>query len=308
MVLRRLLFAITAGFVALRYRLEYRIGGRDYRMPMERASRLCATLFERRLRARGMWYSFDEGTGTYRVENVDGLEGRVSLSNVVRELAGDGDIYRAIRFADNMLSALSYPDDWSKVRHQILWDIQSNTLENQSDLAFHLSDHTHQVPVLYDPETKHILFLTSHMLIDMSVSEEDVAQAANENLSAALRNSELMVRELEGVRAGFIHSTLPFKAALILAPNLGEIAEPILGWPLLAVIPNRDSVYLFNGDDFDGVDHFVRVLPGLGDHVLDRFEFGAYPLSTEIFEITDKGVRAIAEFSRHPPSDALPSQ
>jgi hypothetical protein len=303
MTFRRALANIADCLTALKYRLEFRIRGRGYRLPLERAEQLGATIFERRLQACGAWFAFDEVTETYRVENIDGLEGRVCLSNIARELSGDGDIYRVVRFAKNLLSGVSYPHDWSKVKHQVLWDIQSNTIVDQSDLTFHLSDQTHQVPVIFDPNAKQLLFLASHMLIAMSVSEEIVGRAANKNLSVELRNAELLVRELDGIRSGTFHSLLPFKAALILAPNLREVAEPVLGWPLFAVIPNQSSVYLFNAKDFDGVTGFFETLPGVGDYVFEQFEFGAYPLSTEIFEISDEGVRAVAEYWRHPPGE-----
>ena len=301
MTFRRALANIADYLTALRCRLEYRIKGRDHRMQLDRATRLCATLFERRLRSRGAWFAFDEDTATYRVENIDGLEARVSLSNIAREIASDGDIYHAVRFADNMLLGITIPDDWSKVKHKIFWAIETNDLVEQSDLATHLSDQTHQVPVLFDLDSRSIMQLPAGLLLDMNVSEEAVAKAADENLSAELRNAELAVTEQDGVKMGFIHSQLPFKAALILAPNLREKAESVLGWPLWAVIPNRDWACLFNARDFDGVSEVFEVMPGLGGWVLDKYDFDAYPLSTEIFEISDEGVRAVAEFRRHPP-------
>jgi hypothetical protein len=296
-------FAAAADYLtALRYRLEFRIRGRGYRLPLDRATRLFATLFERRLRSRGAWFAFDVDTDTYRIANADGLESAISLSNAVREFAGDGDIYRAIRFADNMLLAVGYPKDWSTVRHQVLWDIQSSMLEGQSDLTYHLSDQTHQVPVIFDPETKHILFLDSHMLIEMNVREEMVEQAAYENLCAEAWNAVFIVREYAGVKYAIVTTHLPSKASLILAPNLREIVEPNLGWPLFAVIPRRDFMFLYDARCFDrGAEDIFKKVPGLGNIVLEEFELGAYPLSTEIFKITDQGVRAVAEYRRHPP-------
>ncbi len=302
MTFRKTLADIADYLTALRYRLEFRVRGRGYRLPLDRATRLFVTVFERRLRSRGAWFVFDVDTDTYRVANADGFESKISLSNAVREFAGDGDIYRAIRFADNMLFVVSYPEDWSKVKHQVLWDIQSNALEGQSDLAYHLSDQTHQVPVLFDPETKHILFLDSRLLIGMSVSEEMVEQAANENLCAEAWNVVFIVREYAGVRYAIVSTHLPSKASLILAPNLREIVEPNLGWPLFAVIPRRDFRFLYDARCFDkGAEDIFEKIPGLGNIVLEEFALGAYPLSTEIFEITDDGVRAVAEYRRQPP-------
>ena len=312
MTFRRALANIADYLTALRYRLEFRIRGHGYRLPLDRAARLFATLFERRLRSRGAWFVFDVDTDTYRLANVDGLESAISLSNVVREFARDGDIYRAIRFADSMLLAVSCPKDWSTVKHQVLWDIQSNSLEDQSDLTYNLSDQTHQVPVIYDPETKHILFLDSHMLIEMNVSEQMVEQAADENLCAEAWNVLFIVREYAGVRYAIVTTHLPSKASLILAPNLRDIVEPSLGWPLFAVIPRRDFMFLYDARCFDkGAEDIFEKIPGLGNIVLEEFELGAYPLSTEIFKITDQGVRAVAEYRRHPPdgvAKAVPAE
>lgn len=266
--------------------------------------RLFAKLFERQLRLRGFWFSFDENTQTYQFEHVDGFVRVVSLANVSREFATDGDTNQVTRFADNMLSPPLIPTDWQAIEHKVFWEILSNTLEEQSDLAFHLSDHTHHMPVIFDRDSSQILFLYSRLLIEMSVTEDMVARAADRNLAVELRKAEIGVRELEGVRAGFICSGLPFKASLILAPNLREVAEPVLGWPLYAVIPNRSALYIFAANDFDGVADMFRTLPGLGAYVLDEHDCGAYPLSTEIFEITDKGVRAVAEYRRDAPSEA----
>jgi hypothetical protein len=306
MNIRQHLSTLVDRAIAIRFRLEFWLRGRDYRMPIERATRLFASLLEREMRRRGIWFSFEEDTQTYRLEYADGQIGRLSLSNVARELATDGDTGRVTRFARNMLTPIQAPTDWMKVKHQVLWDIQSNTIVGQSDLAIHLSDQVHQAPVIFDPQTSQILFLDSALLIEMSVTERTVAEAADANLAAELRKADIVVRELEGRRTGFVHSELPFKAALILASNLRKIVKPILGWPLFAVIPNRNNVYLFCADDFDSMDHFFQTVPGLGGHVLEQYELGAYPLSTEIFEITDEGVRAIAEYARHPPGSSPP--
>ena len=51
--------------------------------------------------------------------------------------------------------------------------------------------------------------------------------------------------EIDGVELGFIATWLPFKASLVLAPNLREIVGARLGWPLMAVVPDRDFLYLW---------------------------------------------------------------
>jgi hypothetical protein len=84
-----------------------------------------------------------------------------------------------------------------------------------------------------------------------------------------------------------------FKAALLFSPHLKEVVAPVLGWPLFAVLPCRDFVYLLNQKDRD--------LLGRMGHVAAReYDQSGYPLSLEVFEITDQGSRAVFEFQKAP--------
>jgi hypothetical protein len=86
-----------------------------------------------------------------------------------------------------------------------------------------------------------------------------------------------------------LNTSIPFKSSLILAPNLKEVTGPALGWPLLAVTPDRDFLYLWDSrhTDFAG-----RV----GAVVVREFTESSYPISPEVFEITDDGIKAVGEF------------
>lgn len=305
MIIRRLLAPLVDRAIAFRFHLEFRLRGSNYRMPIERAARICAKLCERELRLHGVSYSRNADHSTFLVDRGDGYDARLNTFNVTRRFAKDGNIYPIIDLVESTLDDIPYLDDWPTVRHRVFWTIQSNSLADQSDLATHLSDQTHRVPAVFVPEAESILWLSSHALIGMKVTEAEVAEAADLNLAAELERSELIVRQFQGVRYGVINSPLPFKAALILAPNLRDVVEPVLGWPLFGVIPRRDFMYLYDARCFEnGASDIFDKLPGLGAVVLEEYELGANPLSTEIFEITDEGVRAVAEYRRNPPSEA----
>jgi hypothetical protein len=63
----------------------------------------------------------------------------------------------------------------------------------------------------------------------------EAAEFAFQNLARELTASKIEFQEIDGVRLGFVSPSILLKASLILAPNLRQEAEPILGWPLLAV-------------------------------------------------------------------------
>jgi hypothetical protein len=75
------------------------------------------------------------------------------------------------------------------------------------------------------------------------VSLDELEIEATENLAAALNNATMQHKDIDGVRLGYLESTLPFKTALLLAPNLKEVVAPLLGWPLYAAMPDRDCVF-----------------------------------------------------------------
>lgn len=110
------------------------------------------------------------------------------------------------------------------------------------------------------------------------------------DLERALSEATLETSDVDGVGLGFISTSLPFKAALLLAPNLKKVMEERLGWPLLAVAPDRDFVdqWAARHTEFAG---------RLGEIVVREHAAAPYPISTEIFELSDQGARAIGAFS-----------
>jgi hypothetical protein len=82
---------------------------------------------------------------------------------------------------------------------------------------------------------------------------------------------------------------LPSKASLLLAPALREVAEEVIGWPVLAVAPDRDFVFLWNAGRRD-------LIAGMGGMVHREFGRAPYPLSMEVFQISDS-LRAIGAYA-----------
>ena len=99
----------------------------------------------------------------------------------------------------------------------------------------------------------------------------------------------MTTKPIDGVQLGFIITSLPFKASLILAPNLHEVVGAALGWPLMAVVPDRDFLYLWAAQHTD----FVQRVGGV---VVREYSQASYPISTEVYEITEKSIRAIGAF------------
>lgn len=119
------------------------------------------------------------------------------------------------------------------------------------------------------------------------ISAAAAEEAALRNLDGILENAAIEVSEKAGVRVGMVPTNSPFKASLVLAPRIRRQAEATLGWPLFAVLPARDFLMLFADK---------ALVPRFGRVVVAEFRSSAYPLSTEVLEISDDGLRAIGRF------------
>ena len=82
------------------------------------------------------------------------------------------------------------------------------------------------------------------------------------------------------------------KSPLLLAPNLKEIVSPIIGWPLHAVIPDQDFLYVWPA----GHEQFCE---RVGAIAVREYSAAPHPVTTELFKIDDDGIRAVGAFSTH---------
>ena len=95
-----------------------------------------------------------------------------------------------------------------------------------------------------------------------------------------------------GARLGILQLDSVFKAALLRAPSLREVVEPDLGWPVCAVAPCRDFLYLFREEDLQGL------VPLLAAIVTQEYETSGYPLTPEVLRVSDEGVLALGSYEQ----------
>jgi hypothetical protein len=251
-------------------------------------SDVVAMLFERELRRKGVLFRFDDESQRYVVQ----LEGRdlwVSLDNLARAYQGDREEAHVVRFVDAVLTTRSEMQSWQAVQSSILFSLEPSDYADPPDFRTPISRRVDRVPVLIEPSMATIAWVTPRMLECWQVSLADVEAEASRNLAAALAAAKLECRDVDGVRVGFVSTPLPHKSALILAPNVKEVVSPALGWPLHAVTPDRNFLYLWAA-------HHQEFLGRVGRVVVDEFVKSPYPITTEVFEIGDGGIKAVGAF------------
>jgi hypothetical protein len=247
------------------------------------------TLFENELRQRGFPFSIDAESGRHAIE-IGGGRMLVSLENLQRDVASDGDTGRISRFVDAIVVS-SGASDGALSAERLYWCLEPNDYKERADFRAALSDRVDRVLVHLSSDGRLVTWVTPAMLKELGLSEADAGTRAFANLGHALSQATVETTEIDGVQLGFIGTSLPFKASLILAPNLRDIVEAALGWPLMAVVPDRDFLYLWAARHKD----FVRRVGGV---VVREYSQASYPISTEVYEITDQKIRAIGEFPK----------
>lgn len=85
-----------------------------------------------------------------------------------------------------------------------------------------------------------------------------------------------------------LHSERPFAASVVLAPELLTRFQDQLGDRLVALIPDRNTVYLFSRN-FGKFQDF-------GPRILKEHAAALYPCSTEAFEISRDGLKCLGSF------------
>ena len=173
----------------------------------------------------------------------------------------------------------------------MMFCLDASDYDEPPPLRTRISDHVDRVPVHSDTSRGTITWIDQRRLDEWQVSLEELAAEAFANLARALSEAKLEHFESQGVRIGYFATTLAFKTALLLAPNLKQVVEPVLGWPLLAVLPHRNFVYLWNAAH-------EEMINCVGAVVVKEFKAAPYPLTTEVFRISDEGIEAVGAFPK----------
>ncbi len=97
-----------------------------------------------------------------------------------------------------------------------------------------------------------------------------------------------MIRDARGViQMAVISRDDPMTASCILAPGFLQRFSAIFGPELIVAIPARNKIYIF--------PKLANRLPDISLTITDDYLISPMPVSTELFEISKKGIRAVGD-------------
>ena len=245
-------------------------------------------LFEDELARRKIAWSIDAESGRHVIA-CDEERLYVSLENLARDVATSGDTGKISRFVDTIIEARNTSIE-PPAAERLYWNLEPHDYVEPPPYREAVSKRVDRVLVHLSSDGKLVSWVTPELIKSLEISQVQAEAAAFGNLARALSEATLETSDVDDVTLGFIGTPLPIKAALILAPNLKNVLEAELGWPLLAVTPDRDFLYLWAARHSDFASR-------LGETVVREHSQAPYPVSTEIFELSDQGVSAMGAFS-----------
>lgn len=244
-------------------------------------------LFEKNLRERNITFKKLED-GRYEV-NANGGVNKISLDNVKRNFLRDGDPKVISRFVENILQKVDELPAWDKLSLHIYPSLEPLDNSRLADIVHQPLSDSSVVSLAYFNQQSNLLhWISESDLKKNGIDSKTAWETANKNLDAILDKTNIEFSEMDGQFIGFIEAHEPYKASLILSKKLKQKVSAKIGWPIYAVAPARDFVYLFSKDS--------GLVNKVGSVVVQEFNDSGYPISTEVWELSDKGVEAIGEF------------
>lgn len=247
-------------------------------------------IFEEELTRRQL--SFRRTDKNIYVLSNRGLNITANLENIRRNAERDGDAEAIRRFVDHILDTMPAVESrrraWPEASKFLLFSPEPSDYDFGDTVHFEVSPQVHRVLTVTDEDWTTVSWVTNEMCAAWGVSVETACAVAIENQSALLDGVEIEVSKHGENKLGIVPVEEPYKASVIFAPSFKQLVQPEFGWPVLVVIPCRDFLYVLQNDS--------PLLNRLGGVVQREYRESGYPISTEVFRISDDGVTAIGAF------------
>lgn len=244
-------------------------------------------IFETELEKRGVAFKPGAEDGVYRLR-IGGTDLIVNTENISRNYRRDGDARQVVHFVDQVVAA-SHQPPWVEAKSLVFFSAEPSDGEFGDAIRSKLTDTVDRVLVVTNFGESKVSWVTPAMLEKWRVSREDVENAASGNMAKLLTGKSLEIRNVDNGKLGMVPVDSVFKASVIFAPTFKAFVSKDLGWPVLAVLPARDFIYVLAEKDKDLLGRMGRV-------VVREYGNSGYPITTEVLRISDDDIAAIGNF------------
>lgn len=217
---------------------------------------------------------------------------RVSLDNVRKSYEQEGSLAYLDSLIESIHNNLIEPEipEWTEASDKVYLSLFPGDF-NYGDIVYEpVSKDFIRHYVYYAHDEYH--WITFPQLEKWQITEATLKAQVDTNMNALLDASSIVTTTLEsGETLAYFETEMEgLKSALLFANNLKEKVQPLLGWPVYAVLPVRDFCYIFSERDKP------RLTELLADTVIKEYQEGGYEITSEIIRISDDGIQAVGKY------------
>lgn len=247
-------------------------------------------LFEEMLHEQGVQIKETTEDGFLIIEH-DGAVLTINFENIKRHYVREKDPQIIREFVEQIMSAFKPFPVWEIAKDSLLILAEPEESDLEHIVYEKVTDTICKVLEYFDQDGGRLIWLNESQLAKWNVTREEAFEAASTNMAKLMEETKIRTSEVHGMKLGmFSTSIAEFKASLIFAPNFKEKVAATIGWPVFAVLPTRDFIYVFSEKD-------QNLIHKIGPVVIEEFAQAGYPLSQDVFHISDVGILSIAGFS-----------
>ncbi|WP_299972909.1 hypothetical protein [uncultured Pseudoteredinibacter sp.] len=244
-------------------------------------------LFETELKEKNVSYEKEERF-LYRVETSDGKRD-ISIFNLHQNYLRDRDPEAIKRFVKNILQPITGDLSWSQLKEGIYPSLEPSDYRFVDEVIHkRLADTSIVVMAYFNSELNQIRFISDKDLKNIGIGVQAAWAQAYRNIDSIMDVTDVSFKDIDGQLLGMVEANEPYKASLILSNRLKVKIEKEIGWPVYAVAPARDFVYLFSKEG--------GLVSKVGAVVVREFKNSGYPISTDVWELSDSKQTAIGAY------------
>lgn len=261
-------------------------------------------MFTEQLHEKGVQITEITEDGFLIVEH-DGATLTINFENIQRNYLRTKDPQIISDFVEQVMSAFKPFPEWEIAKDHLLMLAEPEDSDLEHIVCVQVTDTICKVLEYFDEDGGRLIWLNESQLARWNVTREEALEAAALNMAKLMEETKIRTSEVQGMKLGMFSTAIAeFKASLIFAPNFKEKVAETIGWPVFAVLPTRDFIYVFAEKD-------QNLIHKIGPVVIEEYTQAGYPLSKDVFHISDVGILSIAGFSYSDvelPEDGAPLQ
>lgn len=250
-------------------------------------------IFEDRLRELGFSFEIKEDN-CYDVSFGEDQTSTVYLENKRKEFEKDPDPEIIFRFIDQVQrSNQLHNTTWEEAKPYLRFQLDGDHYQDfPDDVLFEpVAEGLIKIYVYTSPDGELITWIANHLIEKWQTDSDTIKQIAEQNMNTIVANTKLEIDEIDSVPLGMLSTEEgAFKASLVLASGFKDLVIDQLGFPVYAVTPDRDFVYLVP-------TKHTEFLGRIGSVVCREYDNSSYPISKEVFELSDEGLTIIGSFA-----------